>query len=163
MPGSEECWPPTYIATVEYGREEFAENELGDSLFPLDPGISICRTSYGGVLLVRTAVTDEELVVRTLSTASPSSLRRLLKVIFCCNTGTLEQCINANLGRFLTQPIRALRVSRRSGIARKLIDHVLTKELCVVAGGDSGSVLSVEPLGSEVCFTYQVFTKRSHR
>lgn len=163
MPGSKECWPPTYIVTVEYGREEFAENELGDSLFPLDPGISICRTSYGGVLLVRTAVADEELVVRTLSTAPPSSLRRLLKVIFCCHTSTLERCIDENLGRFLTPPIRALRVSERSGITRKFIDHVLAKEPCRVAGGGSGRVLSVEPLGSEVCFTYQVFTKHPRR
>lgn len=59
------CWPPTYVATVAYGKEEFAELEIGDALYSLDPEIKVCRTPYGGLLLLKTSVT-EEVATKTL-------------------------------------------------------------------------------------------------
>ncbi|MEM2004594.1 MAG: hypothetical protein QW705_03680 [Zestosphaera sp.] len=162
MLGAEGCWPPTYIATVEYGREEFAENELGDSFFYLDPGIKVCRTRYGGVLLIKTTVTDEELAVRLLTVAVPSSLRRLMKVLFCCGVNDLVPCINANVEKLSGFSASSLRVGERSGITRRFIRELLGVVGDRVSGNGSGGILSVEPLEDSVCFARQVFSHIPH-
>lgn len=163
MSGTEECWPPTYIATVEYGRDEFAENELGDSFFYLDPGVKICRTSYGGVLLIKTAVTDEESAIRLLSVATPSSLRRLMKVLFCCRTNDLARCMGVNIEKLSSSSLSSLRVSERSGITGRFVRELLLAVGVKFPRDSSGYALSVEPLEDSVCFTKQVFAKVPHR
>lgn len=163
MSGTEKCWPPTYVATVEYGREEFAENELGDSFFYLDPGVRICRTSYSGVLLIKTVVTDEDSVIRLLKAATPSSLRRMMKVFFCCRTSDLTYCVNANKERLSDPSLNFLRVSERSGITSRFVRDLLSAVGVKFPRGGSGHVLSVEPLENSVCFTKQVFSNVPQR
>jgi len=150
------CWPPTYIATVTYGREEFAELEIGDALFSLDPGVNVCKTPYRGVLLVKTSLT-EDIVSRLLSVYPPSTLRRFMRVLFCCERSELTKCLNDNAAVLSKTYFSSLRVSTRSGVSYENIAKLLNTIGCQL-NRERGVILSVEPLRNFICFTKQLLT-----
>lgn len=149
------CWPPTYIATVAYGKEEFAELEIGDALFPLDQEVKVCKTSYGGVLLVKTSLT-EDVASRLLSANPPSTLRRFTKVIFCCEIAKLVECLKNNITVLSRINFSSLRVSERSGISYEYIVKLLNAVEYRLTKSERSLILSVEPFRSYVCFTKQL-------
>lgn len=149
------CWPPTYIATVAYGREEFAELEIGDALFPLDQEVKVCKTSYGGVLLVKTSLT-EDVASRLLSANPPSTLRRFMKVIFCCELAKLVECLKNNITVLSGINFSSLRVSERSGISYEYVVKLLNIVEYKLTKSERSLILSVEPFRSHVCFTKQL-------
>ncbi len=148
------CWPPTYVATVAYGKEEFAELEIGDALYSLDPEIKVCRTPYGGLLLLKTSVT-EEVATKTLLATPPSTLRRFMKVLFCCEIPELFECLKRNVTILLG--FSYLRVSERSGVSYGRVAELLNSVGYRPSPG-GGYTLSVEPLEGVVCFTKQLLT-----
>ncbi|MEM0025470.1 MAG: hypothetical protein QXV93_03145 [Zestosphaera sp.] len=149
------CWPPTYIATVIYGKEELAELEIGDALFPLDQGVKICKTSYGGVLLIKTFLT-EDIASKLLLANPPSALRRFMKVIFCCENIKLVECLKNNITILTGINFRSLRVSERSGVSYEYIVRLLNTVGYRLSREGQDLTLSIEPLRSFVCFTKQL-------
>lgn len=149
------CWPPTYIATVTYGKEEFAELEIGDALFTLDQEVKVCKTSYGGVLLVRTSLT-EEVTSRLLLANPPSTLRRFVKVIFCCELTKLVECLKNNIVVLSRINFGSLRVSERSGISYGHLLRAFDTVGYRLTQSEQNHTLSVEPFKSYVCFAKQL-------
>ncbi|MEO3992995.1 MAG: hypothetical protein QN229_01620 [Desulfurococcaceae archaeon TW002] len=149
------CWPPTYVATVIYGKEEYAELEIGDALFLLDPEVKVCKTSYGGVLLVKTSLT-EDVASKLLLTNPPSTLHRFLKVLFCCELTKLVECLKNNITVLSEIGFSSLRVSERSGVSREHIIELLNTVGYRPSLGKQGLTLSVEPFRNFVCFTKQL-------
>lgn len=149
------CWPPTYIATVTYGKEEFAELEIGDALFPLDPEINICKASYGGVLLIKTSLT-EEAAIKLLSLNPPSTLRRFMKILFCCEYSELTECLSNNINILSKINFSSLRVSERSGINYEQVMRLLNKVGYQLRKKETSLTLSVEPIRNFICFTKQL-------
>ncbi len=149
------CWPPTYVATVTYGKEEFAELEIGDAFFSLDPEIKVCRTSYGGVLLVKTSLT-EDIATKLLLANPPSTLHRFMKVIFCCESTRLAECLRNNITVLSGINFSSLRVSERSGVSHEYIVELLNTVGYRLSRGKQGLTLSVEPFRSFVCFAKQL-------
>lgn len=150
------CWPPTYIATVTYGKEGFAELEIGDALFSLDPEVNICRTPYRGVLLVKTSLT-EDTVSRLLSVNPPSTLRRFMRVLFCCERSELTKCLDNNVAVLTKNYFGSLRVSERSGVSYEDVVKLLNM-IGYQLNRERDIILSVEPFRNFICFTKQLLT-----
>lgn len=102
-----------YVVTVRYGKEKAAELELGDAIFPHDPGVKITRTEFGGVLLLDTALDYDELI-RVLSAFPPVNVERIVPVRECCRVEELMECVD-KLVRETGLAVN-IRIGRKGGI-----------------------------------------------
>ena len=141
--------PPTYVATVKYGKEEFAEREIGDALYPLDPEIRIDKTVHRGVLAVYTKLNRQELL-NALKANPPSALERIVPIEFCCGVSDTQECVARNM-RLLPPAVRRIRFGRKGSLHSEGVRRIkdLLKDLM---DPDAEEELLVEPLNSLVCF-----------
>jgi len=141
--------PPTYVATVKYGKEEFAEREIGDALYPLDPEIRIDKTVHRGVLAVYTKLNRQELL-NALKANPPSALERIVPIQFCCGVNDTQECITKNM-RLLPSAVKKIRFGRKGSLHSEGVKRIkdMLKDLM---DPDAEEELLVEPLNSLVCF-----------
>ncbi|MEB3786638.1 MAG: hypothetical protein GSR75_00845 [Desulfurococcales archaeon] len=86
---------PTLIVHHQAGKEYWAEQEIGDILFPHDPGVIIERTDYRGVLLVYTSIPPNK-AYRLITREVLTSIDRVIPVEGCFKVGSasnLEEAI----------------------------------------------------------------------
>ncbi|RLG80596.1 MAG: hypothetical protein DRO09_02940 [Thermoprotei archaeon] len=144
-----------YVITTRYGKEEFAERELGDSVFPFDENVEIHRTRFGGVLVLYTSLNLDELL-RALSTHPPATVERVVKVDFCCKIASvseLSRCLVNGLRGFGSERCSDILFGRKGALGDdgvRLIVNVVRNFLRY--SKESELVLHVEPVNDEVCF-----------
>ena len=140
---------PTYVATVKYGKEEFAEREIGDALYHLDPEIRIDKTPHRGVLAVYTKLNRQELF-NALKVNPPSALERIVPIQFCCGINEIQECIARNV-RLLPSAVRRIRFGRKGSLHSEGVRRIkeMLKDLM---DPDAEEELLVEPLNSLICF-----------
>ncbi len=131
-----------YIVTVRYGKEKVAELELGDAIFPHDPGVKITRTEFGGVLLLDTAL-DYDKLMHVLSVFPPVNVERIVPVRECCRVEELTRCVDRLLRGM--GPAASVRIGRKGGIPSNLI-----KVLKTMRRRGSTVTVHVEPVSKEL-------------
>lgn len=131
-----------YVVTVRYGKERVAELEIGDAVFPYDPGVRVTRTEFGGVLLLDTAL-DHDQLIRVLSVFPPVNVERIVPVKACCGVGELTSCLNrllSDLGSAIS-----VRLGRKGGIPDDII-----KELEAMRRKGGEVTVHIEPVSREL-------------
>ncbi len=140
---------PTYVVTVKYGKEKFAEQEIGDAIFPLDPEVKILPTPHKGVLVIYTSLSHEKFMTR-LKAFPPATVERVVRVSFCCELRSLLECVRNELSKGDIN-FAKVRFGRRGSLSKgKYYElNCLLKEL---ASTQSRNTLLVEPVNSLICF-----------
>lgn len=69
---------PVLLVTTPKGKEKRGEEEVGNILFPYDPGITILHTGFPGVLLVYSRNLDPDEACRLLRTRFQAYVRRVV-------------------------------------------------------------------------------------
>ena len=131
-----------YVVTVRYGKEKAAELELGDAIFPHDPGVKIRPTEFGGVLLLETTLDYGELI-RVLSAFPPVNVERIVPVKECCGVRELMECVDRLIREAGT--VISVRIGRKGGIPSDLI-----KVLEAMRRKGSVATVHVEPVSKEL-------------
>jgi len=145
-----ECRNPTYVVTVKYGKEELAEKELGDALFYKDPNVLICRTSFKGVLLLKTVLNDEQ-VMKLILSYPPSTIERMVRIISCCDISLdLIECLSEILNNFNIVGYKTVRFGRKGLLSDKQISEVL-KFLKGRINPSLENELVLEPVDNYLC------------
>ncbi len=144
------CLNPTYVVTVRYGKEELAEKELGDALFYKDPNVVICRTSFKGVLLLKTSLSDEQ-VMELILAYPPSTIERMVRVITCCDLSSdLIKCLSEVLRNFNIVGYRVIRFGRKGWLSNQQVSEVL-KFLKERINPSLKEELVLEPVDNYLC------------
>lgn len=145
-----ECRNPTYVVTVKYGKEELAEKELGDALFYKDPNVLICRTSFKGVLLLKTVLNDEQ-VMKLILSYPPSTIERMVRIISCCDISLdLIKCLSEILNNFNIVGYKTVRFGRKGLLSDQQISEVL-KFLKGRINPSLENELVLEPVDNYLC------------
>lgn len=110
------------ILTVDYGKELRASLEVGDTLYPYDNLVKVGCSSYGGVLLLYTSLTYED-VVELLRRSKLVYVKSIAKVDICCpdDKELLMRCINDYL-RSTNARVGKVKVYERGNLKRYLRD-----------------------------------------
>lgn len=139
----------TYVLTVRYGKERLAELEVGDALFPTDPGVEIKRTTFGGVLVLCTTLQFDELL-NTLLVFPPTTLERVVPIMTCCDAG--DDVVKCIVNTVVKEGLRysMVRFGRRGCLSRDQL-KLLERRLREFSTHRSDSTLLVEPLDNVVC------------
>ncbi len=139
----------TYILTVRYGKERLAELEVGDALFPADPGVKIERTVFGGVLVLCTTLQFDELL-NALLVFPPTTLERVVPVMTCCDAG--DDVVKCVVDTVVKERLRysMVRFGRRGCLSRDQL-KLLERKLREFSTRYSDNTLLVEPLDNVVC------------
>ncbi len=142
----------TYVLTVKYGKERLAELEVGDALFPIDSGVRIERTAFGGVLVLCTTLQFDELL-NALLAFPPTTLERVVPIMTCCDAGkdkdNVVECAVDIVGRKKLRYSR-VRLGRRGCLSKDQL-KLLERKLRELSTPHSDNTLLVEPLDNVVC------------
>ena len=140
---------PTYVITTKYGKERWAELEIGDAVYEKDPEVLIESTVFKGVLLVYTKLSHEDFL-NSLLTHPPAFVERIIRISFCCPVSDL---INCTLKELNDRSLSYGKVNfRRKGSLKKGSFDDLKKILEGKKSTESDVTLSVEPIDDTVCF-----------
>ncbi len=139
----------TYVLTVRYGKEKLAELEVGDALFPADPGVKVERTVFGGVLVLCTTLQFDELL-NALLAFPPTTLERVVPIMACCEAGRddVVKCVVDVVRKKLRYG--KVRFGRRGCLSKDQL-KLLEKKLREFSTPHSDNTLLVEPLDNVVC------------
>lgn len=140
---------PTYVVTVKYGKEKFAEQELGDAIFPLDPKVKILPTPHKGVLVVYTSLNHEKFMAR-LKAFPPATVERVVRISFCCEHQDLTECVKKGLSETGIN-FSKVRPGRKGRLSKEKYNE-LSRLLKELASPHSRNTLLVEPINGLVCF-----------
>ncbi len=135
----------TYLMTVRYGKERFAELEIGDSIFPYDSGVVIDHPGINGILLVHTTLSFDELINYLLK-YPPTTLERVVPIIKCvpCSINDVVSTIKS-----LKLEFNNIVFGRRGCLGRNGC-KALAKALLSLKGGGVNTLI-IEPLKDRVC------------
>lgn len=142
----------TYVLTVKYGKEGLAELEVGDALFPFDPGVKIERTVFGGVLVLCTTLQFDELL-NALLVFPPTTLERVVPIMACCDAGKdKDDIVKCVAGIVVRKRLRysKVRFGRRGCLSKDQL-KLLERKLRELSTPHSDNTLLVEPLDNVVC------------
>jgi len=88
------CGKPVLLVTSPQGKERRAEEEVGNTLFPYDPGITIQHTRFPGVLLVCSESLSPDEAYRLLGTRYQAYVKKVLPChIVVKVSGEVEQVL----------------------------------------------------------------------
>ena len=85
---------PTLIVRHPAGKEYWAEQEIGDTLFPHDPNVEIKHTPYRGVILVYTSLPTEKAYQLTLR-ETYTSINKVIPATHCTTIDKLKETLNS--------------------------------------------------------------------
>lgn len=139
------------VITVEYGKEFQAALNIGDTIYSYDESVKVAASRYGGVLLLYSKLTFEEIVKLLRSTHQPY-VKRILKVDKCCRESIddVSRCI-FELVEMHGKNISYIRIYERGPIkkvSRELINKV--KEV-LSRSSQPGKILHIIPIDYVVC------------
>lgn len=140
------------VITVEYGKERQAALDIGDTIYPYDETVKVSASRYGGVLLLYSNLTFNEIIKLLRSVCQPHVVR-ILKVDACCqelvDLGEISRCILDFL-KARRETIGDIRIYERGcikKIRRELIDTL--RHLINYRGSDN--TLHVIPVDFMIC------------
>ncbi len=110
------------IITVDYGKELRASLEIGDTLYPYDNLVKVGCSSYGGVLLLYTSLTYED-VVNLLRKSKLVYVKSITKVDICCpdDKELLMRCISEYLSS-INAKVGKIKIYERGNLKKYLRD-----------------------------------------
>jgi hypothetical protein len=110
------------IITVDYGKELRASLEIGDTLYPYDNLVRVGCSSYGGVLLLYTSLTYED-VVNLLRKSKLVYVKSITKVDICCpdDKELLMRCISEYLSS-INAKVGKIKIYERGNLKKYLRD-----------------------------------------
>ncbi len=141
------------VLTVEYGKELGASLEVGDALYPYDNLVKVGASSYGGVLLLYSSLTYED-IIKVLENTHLTYVRSITKVDRCCPESLegLIRCIDEYLS------LANLRVSKVKVFERGIIKKQARDLLNMLKGRldpNSNLKLYITPIDYRVCIGVQ--------
>lgn len=141
------------VLTVEYGKELRASLEVGDALYPYDNSVKVGASNYGGVLLLYSSLTYDE-ISSILRNTTLTYVKSIVKVEKCCSESIEELTICVK--EYLTQ--NNLRVGKvkvfERGEIKKHVREILNK-LSDVIDAKSNLKLNIVPIDYKVCLSVQ--------
>lgn len=137
------------VLTVEYGKELRASLEVGDALFPYDNIVKVGVSKYGGVLLLYTSLSYED-ILKILKSTPTTYVKSIAKVDICCpeTFEELSKCIN----EYLTQTnlkVGTVKIYERGSIkkySKKLLDSLRS-----ILDTKSNLKLYISPVDYRIC------------
>ncbi len=137
------------VLTVEYGKELRASLEIGDILYPYDSTVKVGTSKYGGVLLLYTSLTYED-ILKVLKASPTTYIRSIAKVDTCCPEPFEEliRCVN----EYLTQinlKVGKVKVYERGAV--KKYGKELLNSLRNLLDTRSNLKLYITPIDYKVC------------
>ncbi|MEM4520002.1 MAG: hypothetical protein QXD94_06160 [Sulfolobales archaeon] len=141
------------VLTVEYGKELRASLEVGDALYPYDNLVKVGFSNYGGVLVLYSSLTYED-IVKILRNTSLTYVKRIAKVDKCCpeTLGELIICINDYLKQN-NQKVGKVKIFERGKIKRYV--NELVNGIRDMMDVDSNIKLYVIPIDYRICLSVQ--------
>ncbi|MEM4685178.1 MAG: hypothetical protein QW133_03560 [Sulfolobales archaeon] len=139
------------VLTVEYGKELRASLEVGDALYPYDNLVKVGASKYGGVLLLYSSLTYEE-ISRILKNSQLTYVRSIVGVDRCCSESYEELC--RCIDEYLTLTnlrVGKIKVYERGvikGYVRELLDRLKN-----VLDVRSDLKLYIVPIDYKVCLS----------
>ncbi len=115
----------TVLITVEYGKESKAAVEILDCILPLDPGASIKRSGFGGVLILETSI-DPDRAAESIA----GSLSRLVR-----SSIPVDQLVNSAISEIEKTAASLVRIGSKIAVRcrRRGSDLPSPKEVeCIV-------------------------------
>jgi hypothetical protein len=155
----------TYIVTTRYSKEGRGSLEIGDVIYPYDPGVEVLVPDVKGVVVVKTSLEPRSL--RTILKAQVFSAVEYISYVAMCS-GVVKQCEEAI--QSLTNAIREylktericisrVRVPRTGTLGKRFVNSLL-RELRSILVADCEDILSLEVFGKLVCFGYVIYPTR---
>lgn len=137
------------VLTVEYGKELRASLEVGDALYPHDNLVKVGASKYGGVLLLYSSLTYEE-ILKILKNTQLTYVRSIVGVDRCCPESYEELCRCIDEYLTLTKlRIGKIKVYERGvikGYVRKLLNRLKN-----ALDAESDLKLYIVPIDYKVC------------